>query len=58
MPSRRLEDRIRVLSAKVLATPASSPDFLPAIRELQALLKEHIQRIRKEFVEGVKRQAG
>jgi hypothetical protein len=58
MPLRRLEDRIRALSAKVLATPESSPEFLPLIRELQAALKEQVERMRKQFVDGIKRKAG
>jgi len=45
MPSRRLDDRIRELCAKVVA--ATEEEVEPAISELQAALREHTSRLRK-----------
>ena len=42
MPSRRLEDRIRELCAKLVEDPE---DPLPLIRELRAALREHARRM-------------
>jgi hypothetical protein len=45
MPSRRLEDRIRELCAKVIV--AHEEDVGPAIAELKCALHEHNDRLRK-----------
>jgi hypothetical protein len=45
MPSRRLEDRIRELCAKVIA--AHEDDVGPAISELKSALREHNVRLRQ-----------
>ena len=45
VPSRRLEDRIRELCARVLS--ASGAELEPLISELQAALREHNSRLRK-----------
>jgi hypothetical protein len=45
VPSRRLEDRIRELSAKAVATETEEANL--AIQKLRAELHEHTQRLRK-----------
>jgi hypothetical protein len=45
MPSRRLEDRIRELCAKVIV--AHEEEVGPAIADLKAALHEHNTRLRK-----------
>jgi hypothetical protein len=45
MPSRRLEDRIRELCAKVIV--AREEEVGPAIAELKSALHEHNARLRK-----------
>jgi predicted negative regulator of RcsB-dependent stress response len=45
MPSRRLEDRIRVLCAKVVT--ADEGEFGSAFAELNSALHEHSDRLRK-----------
>jgi hypothetical protein len=45
MPSRRLEDRIRELCAKVIV--AREEEVGPAITDLKAALHEHNARLRK-----------
>ena len=43
---RRLEDRIRVLSDKVVAIPDSA-EAIDILQELRLAIHEHIQRLRK-----------
>jgi len=45
VPSRRLDDRIRELCAKV--TVASETELMPNISALKAALHEHTERLRK-----------
>lgn len=45
VPSRRLEDRIRELCARVLS--ASGAELEPLISELQTALREHNSRLRQ-----------
>ena len=45
MPSRRLEDRIRVLCA--LATAANTSNFTEILTELRSALHEHAEQLRK-----------
>lgn len=45
MQSRRLEDRIRSLCAKVVSV--GDKELAPAISDLQSALREHTDRIRK-----------
>ena len=44
--SQRLEDRIKVLCAKALSTP-ESPELNHVLKDLQAALHEHSERLRK-----------
>jgi len=45
VPSRRLDDHIRELCGKVIASRTT--DYKPAIEELKAALREHTRRLRK-----------
>jgi hypothetical protein len=55
MPSRRLEDRIRDLCARVIAAPEDEVE--PAISELKSALREHNERLRKLAAAKLTRQA-
>jgi hypothetical protein len=44
--SRRLEDRIKELCARAVSTP-ESPELNQVLKDLQAALHEHTQRLRK-----------
>jgi hypothetical protein len=43
---RRLEDRIKELCSKAIATP-ESPELNQVLKDLQAALREHSQRLRR-----------
>jgi hypothetical protein len=43
---RRLEDQIRELCAKALATPDSEQEFFSVMTQLKAALHEHTKRLR------------
>jgi len=43
---RRLEDQIRQLCAKALATPDSEQEFFSVMKQLKAALHEHAKRLR------------
>ena len=43
---RRLEDQIRELCAKALATPDTEQEFFSVMKQLKAALHEHAKRLR------------
>jgi hypothetical protein len=45
--SRRLEDRIRTLSAQAMATDSDSAEMPEILEQLQAALRDHVDRMRK-----------
>ena len=49
--SERLEDRIKQLCAKAISTP-ESPELNAILKEVQAALAEHSQRLRKMVFDG------
>jgi hypothetical protein len=51
MPSRRLEDRIRELCAKLIK--AEDQDFESASAELKGALHEHTERLRKVVAQNL-----
>lgn len=55
MPSRRLDDRIRDLCAKV--ANSNGDDYEPALSELKAALREHANRLRKMAAESLGKKA-
>jgi hypothetical protein len=50
--SQRLEDRIKDLCAKAVATP-ESPELNAILKDLQAALAEHAGRLRKMVFDGL-----
>ena len=55
VPSRRIDDRIRDLCAKVASSEGN--DYEPTISELNAALREHTDRLRKMAAESLAKKA-
>jgi hypothetical protein len=55
VPSRRIDDRIRDLCAKVASSQAN--DYEPTLLELKAALRQHTDRLRKMAVESLAKKA-
>jgi hypothetical protein len=55
VPSRRIDDRIRDLAAKVVTSEGN--DYKPALSELKAALREHTDRLRKMAAESLAKKA-
>ncbi|MBZ5684616.1 MAG: hypothetical protein LAP86_06230 [Acidobacteriia bacterium] len=55
MPSRRLDDRIRDLCAKVATSKGD--DYEPSLSELKAALRGHTDRLRKMAAESLGKRA-
>ena len=51
MPSPRLEDRIRELCAKAVASDDADADFPTVVAELRAAMHEHIENLRKNALQ-------
>jgi uncharacterized coiled-coil protein SlyX len=48
-----LENRIKELCAKALELPDSSPELNEVIKELQTVLRQHIEGLRKMVANGL-----
>ncbi|PYX70086.1 MAG: hypothetical protein DMG78_19950 [Acidobacteria bacterium] len=55
VPSRRIDDRIRDLCAKVARSDGN--DYEPTLSELKAALREHTDGLRKMAVESLAKKA-
>ncbi len=55
VPSRRIDDRIRDLCAKVASSEGN--DYEPTLSELKAALREHTGRLRKMAAESLAKKA-
>lgn len=55
VPSRRIDDRIRDLCAKVASSEGN--DYEPVLSELKAALREHTDRLRKMAAERLAKRA-